>query len=108
MLDKKQLQALDALQSQLARIYRVEEFAPVSSFVIDEATLDRMSKQGVVRGRASAREEVFVLDDGHEVNVAVFLDEKAREAAVQAVGTGEISLHADGFAAKAGLFEDGQ
>jgi hypothetical protein len=92
------LGALEVLQHALAELYRVEDVTPVSAFVLDEESLGTMAQQGAVAPRPGAREEVFVLDDGHEVSVALYLDERAREAACDAVVDGGVRLCPERFA----------
>lgn len=91
------LGALEVLQNALAELYRVDDVTPVSAFVVDEDGLAALTDQGAVNARPGAREEVFVLDDGHEVSVALFLDERAREAACDAVVDGGVRLCPERF-----------
>ncbi|MBI5495585.1 MAG: hypothetical protein HY904_11225 [Deltaproteobacteria bacterium] len=89
--------ALETLQSGLAGLYRVEQEAPVGPFLLDADTLQGLALHGAIRPRPGAREEVFVLDDGHEVNVALWLDERALEAASDAIHAGGVVLNAEQF-----------
>jgi hypothetical protein len=91
------LAALEVLQDCLASLYGVADAPKVSGFVLDEETQQALEQHGAIHARPGAREEVYVLDDGHSVDVAVFLDERAREAAADAVAGGDVTLSSERF-----------
>ncbi|MEW5853725.1 MAG: hypothetical protein AB2A00_33430 [Myxococcota bacterium] len=91
------LEALEKLCRMLARIYAVEEPPAVTPFLVDEDGLQALASCGAITPRTGAREEVFVLDDGHEVSLAVYLDERARQAVSDCVRDDGLALSTEQF-----------
>lgn len=93
-----ELEALDGLEQTLAGLYQVETPPQLAPFVVGEEAVEQMARTGAIAPRQGAREEVFLLDDGQELSVAVFLDRRARHAARQAVQQQAVTLNAEVFA----------
>gem|GEM_PF-265386 len=91
------VEALRLIQTALSRVYHVENAVDVGPFLVDDDTLREMASAGAIEPRAGAREEVFVLDDGTDVSVALYLDERSREAASDAARGEELALSSEKF-----------
>jgi hypothetical protein len=93
-----QLAALDVLQRMLSRLYGLDAEGSVAPFLLDPATLEDLRNSGAVQPRQGAREEVFVLDQGGDLSVALWLDERALEAASDAANDDDsVTLSAEDF-----------
>lgn len=84
--------AVSLIQRHLDALYRVGLEAPVEHFLITEDGRDALARVGAIEARQGAREEVYVLEDGAGLSLAVFIDASARAAVDQLGEDGTLRL----------------
>jgi len=89
---------LRLLQRHLEGLYRTAVRQPVERFVIDDAARGELAKCGTIQARPGAREEVYVLDEGSGLALAVYIDAASRGALERVGEDGTLRLEAASFA----------
>jgi hypothetical protein len=72
--------AVALIQRHLDALYRPDLHSQVEHFLITEDARDAMVRAGAIEARRGAREEVYVLEEGGGLALAVFIDQGARSA----------------------------
>lgn len=90
--------SLSLLQRHLDGLYRTGLGAVVDNFVIGERVREALVRSGTIRPRDGAREEVYVLEEGGGMALAVFIDAAAQRAVERLGEDGTLRLERDDFA----------
>ncbi|MBN2359920.1 MAG: hypothetical protein JXR83_10740 [Deltaproteobacteria bacterium] len=91
------LSPLGLLQRHLEGLYRTPRQAPIERFVIDDEARRELARRGAIRARPGAREEVYVLDEGDGLALAVYIDAASRGALERIGEDGTLRLAAASF-----------
>jgi hypothetical protein len=86
------VRGMGLVQRHLDGLYRTGLRAGVEQFVIGEKTRAALIEAGAIESRESAREEVYVLCAGGEMELAIFVDDKALRAVERVATNGELRL----------------